>query len=106
MAPPSFIDMDPDTVDYIGHRLGAIGDMLQFDWPSFRRQIEAAENGIRADILGLEYRKEYTPAANAIRTKADPVPGRYQELAAQAKTAAAIYAQADRDAANSFPKPK
>lgn len=104
MTSPGFIDMDTDTVDHVGHRLGAIGDSLQLDWPSFRRQIEAAENGIRADVLGTQYRIEYAPAANAIRTKADPVPGRYQELAAQAKTAAAIYAQAHRDAVNSFPR--
>jgi len=104
MAPSGSIDMDPDAVDHVGHRLGVIGHILQLDWPGLLRQIEAAETGIRADVLGVQYRKEYVPSANAIREKADPVPGRYQELATRARTAAATYAQADRVAAGGFPK--
>jgi hypothetical protein len=104
MAPPGFIDMNTREVTGVGHRLGAIADLLQVEWTDLQRRIAVAENGIRADKLGAQYRVEYGPAADAIRKKADPVPGRYRELATQATTAAVLYEQADRDAANGFPR--
>jgi hypothetical protein len=104
MAPPDVIDMNTREVTGVGHRLGAIAAMLQADWPTLRQRIAVAENGIRADKLGTQYRVEYGPAADAIRRKADAVPGQYQKLATQATTAAAMYEQADQAAANGFPR--
>ncbi|WP_436491902.1 hypothetical protein [Actinokineospora sp. HUAS TT18] len=104
MAPDPSLSMDTETIDRVGRHLTAIGGQLAIDWTAFRAAIAADEAGIGSGPIGARYRAEYTPAADAIRAVAGPLPRRYTESGVTAMASARAYSLADGAVAGLFPR--
>ncbi len=98
------VDMDTDAVERIARQLTAIGEDMQRDWTRFRNAVQTAEGGIGTGLLGAAFRAEYTPAADAVRQYADPLPGWWSRFGDAGSSAARVYDAADRAAAGGFPR--
>lgn len=96
------MEMDTPATGALVQRLSATGDELDTAWQAAKPSISGWEQGVGNDVLGAAFRGIFQADHEAVRTRAEEIPGALRTAGEAGMTGVREYQEFDTESAAHF----